>query len=53
MQGLGIGNRIIELVAEQLGRTERKRFRATTSAPGIVAHRLRHPGKWRLALALR
>lgn len=49
MQGLGIGNRMIEHVAEELWTRERKRFRATTSAPGIVAHRRRHPQMWRLA----
>lgn len=47
-QGMGIGNRMIEIVAEQLWQRERKRFRATTSAPGIIHHRRRHPEMWRL-----
>lgn len=50
-QGLGIGNRLIETVAEQLWQRERIRFRATTSAPGLVQHRLRRPEMWRLAQA--
>jgi ABC-type lipoprotein export system ATPase subunit/GNAT superfamily N-acetyltransferase len=50
-QGMGIGNRVIETVAEQLYRQEGLRFRAVTSAPGIVAHRRRHPHMWRLAMA--
>lgn len=48
-QGVGIGNRMIETVAEQLWRREHKRFRAVTSAPGIVFHRRHHPEMWRLA----
>lgn len=48
-QGLGIGNRMIETVAEQLWVRERKRFRAVTSAPALVQHRRRHPDMWRLA----
>lgn len=47
-QGMGIGNTMIEIVAEQLWAKERKRFRATTSAPGIVKHRRRHPEMWKL-----
>lgn len=50
-QGLGIGNVMIEATAEQLWRRERKRFRATTSAPSLIAHRRRHPDMWRLAMA--
>lgn len=47
-QGLGIGNRMIELVAQYLWDTERLRFRATTSAPQIVKYRLKRPKIWRL-----
>jgi GNAT superfamily N-acetyltransferase len=50
-QGLGIGNTLIERVAEWLWRTRRERFRATTAAPAIVAHRRRHPERWRLVHA--
>lgn len=48
-QGVGIGNRMIELVAEALWEREGLRFRATTSAPAIIHHRRRHPEMWRLA----
>lgn len=48
-QGLGIGNRMIETVAEHMWDTEQLRFRATTSAPSLVKYRLKHPDKWRLA----
>lgn len=48
-QGIGIGNRMVEVIAEQLWQGERKRFRSTTSAPGLVAHRRRHSKLWRLA----
>jgi energy-coupling factor transporter ATP-binding protein EcfA2 len=47
-QGLGIGNSMIETTAEQLWRREHKRFRATTSARALIAHRRRHPGMWRM-----
>lgn len=50
-QGLGIGNRMIEAVAEQLWQRERLRFGARTSAPAIVHHRLKHPDMWRLVQA--
>lgn len=50
-QGLGIGNAMIEATAEQLWRRERKRFRATTSARSLIAHRRRHPEMWRLTMA--
>jgi energy-coupling factor transporter ATP-binding protein EcfA2 len=50
-QGLGIGNAMIEAVAEQLWRREQKRFRATTSARSLIAHRRRHPEMWRLTMA--
>lgn len=48
LQGMGIGNTMTELVAEQLWTQERKRVRATISAPGLVNHRRRHPDMWRL-----
>jgi ABC-type lipoprotein export system ATPase subunit/GNAT superfamily N-acetyltransferase len=48
-QGLGIGNQMVERVADWLWWTERKRYRATTSAPGLVKHRLKRPERWRLA----
>lgn len=50
-QGLGIGNAMIEATAEQLWRRERKRFRATTSARSLIAHRRRHPEMWRRTMA--
>lgn len=50
-QGLGIGNRMIETVAELLWTREHIRFRATTSSPALVKHRLRHPKMWRLTSA--
>lgn len=48
-QGFGIGNAMIEQVAEALWTREGLRFRATTSAPQIVQHRLRRPEMWRLS----
>lgn len=51
MQGLGIGNRFQEAIAEQLWVKERKRFRVTTSAPGMVHYCRRRPLSWRLAMA--
>jgi len=47
-QGLGIGNKMIEAVAQHLYDCYKTRFRATTSAPGIVKYRLKRPDKWRL-----
>lgn len=47
-QGLGVGNRMIEAVAEYLWNSARRRFRATTAAPGIIKHRLRNPDMWRM-----
>jgi len=47
-QGLGIGNKMIELVAQWLWETRHIRFRATTSAPQIVKYRIKRPEKWRL-----
>ena len=49
-QGLGLGNLMIEKVAEQLWVLERKRFRAVTAAPSLIAHRRRHPEMWRLTM---
>lgn len=45
-QGLGIGNRASEAIAEYLWTKEKKRFRERTSAPGLVKHRLKHPTMW-------
>lgn len=47
-QGLGIGNKMIELVAQWLWKTRKIRFRATTSSPQIVKYRIKRPFKWRL-----
>lgn len=47
-QGLGIGNRMIEETAEYLWQKEGLRFRATTAAPSLIAHRRRYPEMWRL-----
>lgn len=46
MQGLGLGMKFIEEIAEQLWTQENKRFRAVTSHPGVTAYRRRHPEKW-------
>lgn len=48
-QGLGIGNAMIEQTAEWLWTHERRRFRATTASPNLIAHRRRHPEMWRLS----
>jgi ABC-type polar amino acid transport system ATPase subunit/GNAT superfamily N-acetyltransferase len=48
MQGLGIGNRMVEAAAEQLWVQERVRYVETSSAPGFIQHRRRHPAMWRL-----
>lgn len=50
-QGMGIGNRMIELTAEYLWRTQRLRFRAVTAALPIIWHRLKRPHMWRLVSA--
>jgi ABC-type polar amino acid transport system ATPase subunit/GNAT superfamily N-acetyltransferase len=50
-QGLGIGTRMREAIAEQLWVKERKRFRSTTASPSLIAHCRRHPEMWRLAMA--
>lgn len=52
-QGLGIGNRFQEAIAEQLWTGERKRYRVTSSAPGLIHHARKHPDVWRLAMAPR
>jgi ABC-type lipoprotein export system ATPase subunit/GNAT superfamily N-acetyltransferase len=46
-QGLGIGNRMVEIGAEALWTREGKRYSAVTSSPAIVSHRRRHPEMWR------
>lgn len=48
-QGLGVGTRMIEAMAQGLWDTDSARFRWTGSAPGLVSHCRRHPEKWRLA----
>lgn len=48
LQGLGIGNRMVEAAAEQLWERDRLRYIETSSAPGFVSHRRRHPEMWRL-----
>lgn len=50
-QGLGIGNRMIELIAETLWATERTRYAETSSSPSLIAHRRRRPGMWLLERA--
>lgn len=47
-QGLGIGNAMVEATAEQLWEREGLRYRAVTSSPALIHHRLRHPEMWRL-----
>lgn len=51
MQGLGIGNRFQEAIAEKIWQKERKRFRVTTSAPGMVHYCRKRPDRWRLSMA--
>ena len=48
-QGLGIGNKMIEITAEHLWKSEKKRFRETTSSPSLVYHRIKRPHMWRCA----
>lgn len=48
-QGLGIGNRMVELGAEQLWQQKRIRYSATTAAPALIAHRRQHPEMWQLS----
>lgn len=50
-QGLGIGNKFQEAIAETLWTKERKRYRVTTSAPGLLHYARKHPDIWRLAMA--
>jgi len=45
-QGMGIGLRMIETLAQTLWERERVRYRDVTSAPGLVAARLRRPDRW-------
>lgn len=49
-QGLGIGNRMVEDVAEMLYEREGIRYAATTSSPSLNAYRRKRPDKWRLRL---
>lgn len=51
MQGLGIGNKFQEAIAEKLWVAERKRFRITTSAPGMVHYMRKRPEIWRMSMA--
>lgn len=46
-QGLGIGNRMVEIGAEQLWKREGKRYSVVTSHPAIVMHCRRHPEMWK------
>lgn len=50
-QGLGIGNAMIESVAEWLYETHGRRFRATTSSIPIIKHRQKRPKMWRCVAA--
>lgn len=50
-QGLGIGNKFQEAIAETLWTKERKRYRVTTSAPGLLHYARKHSDIWRLAMA--
>jgi hypothetical protein len=50
-QGLGIGNKMIETVAEKLYNEEGLRFSAVTSSPALVQYRRKHADKWILAAA--
>lgn len=51
LQGLGIGNKFQEAIAEKLWTAERKRYRITTSAPGLVHYARRRPDMWRMSMA--
>jgi GNAT superfamily N-acetyltransferase len=46
-QGLGLGNKFIEMVAQWLWETKKRKFRATTSAIGIIKHRLKNKHIWK------
>lgn len=50
-QGLGIGNLMIEEIAEWLYEEEGIRFRAVTSARPIIFHRMKRPEMWRCVFA--
>jgi ABC-type molybdenum transport system ATPase subunit/photorepair protein PhrA len=45
-QGIGLGNRLVEEVAELLWEREHLRYRAVTSSPSIKAYRLSRPDRW-------
>lgn len=51
LQGLGLGNKFQEAIAERLWVAERKRYRITTSAPGLVHYARRRPDIWRMSMA--
>ncbi len=46
-QGLGIGNAVVEAVAEEMWRSEGITFIATTASPAIIAHRRKRPWMWK------
>lgn len=46
-QGLGIGTRMVEAIAEQLWRREGKRYVSVTSSPALVHHCRKRPEMWR------
>lgn len=50
-QGLGIGNAMIEGVAEWLWTNKGRRFRAVTSSRPIIFHRAKRPEMWRCVFA--
>jgi len=50
-QGLGIGNFLIEWVAEHIYNTEGLRFCATTSSIPIIKYREKRPDKWVCTMA--
>lgn len=47
-QGIGIGNVIIEGVADVLWDREKKHYWATTASPAIIAYRKGRPDRWKL-----
>lgn len=46
-QGLGIGNAVVETVAEKLWKDEGITFIATTASPAIISHRRNRSHMWR------
>ena len=46
-QGLGIGNRMIEEIAQLIYDKYKLRFRATTSSIPLIKHRLRNKEMWK------